>query len=90
VQLLRHLDDDQTKVEGLLAALLRDGAQEKGYDQQKPASRRRVPVRQRTPTVNTSSFQLDGVYRTTDGVPVFHGVRVPTTGELQALLARII
>ena len=31
-----------------------------------------------------------GLYRTTDGVPVFHGVHAPTTGELQALLARII
>ena len=48
VKLLRHLDDDQTRVEGLLTALLRDGAQEKEYDQQKPASRRRVPIGQRT------------------------------------------
>jgi Transposase zinc-binding domain/Putative transposase len=33
---------------------------------------------------------LDGVYRTTDGVPVFHEVRAPATGELQGLLSRII
>ncbi|MGH7261640.1 MAG: transposase, partial [Nitrospiraceae bacterium] len=33
---------------------------------------------------------LDGVYRTTEGVPVFHAVRAPTGGELQALLSRII
>jgi hypothetical protein len=30
---------------------------------------------------------LDGVYRTTEGVPVFHAVRPPTAEELQALLA---
>jgi hypothetical protein len=33
---------------------------------------------------------LDGVYRTTEGVPVFHAVRAPTAAELQALLRRII
>ena len=33
---------------------------------------------------------LDEVYRTTEGVPVFHEVRVPTAGELQGLLNRII
>jgi hypothetical protein len=33
---------------------------------------------------------LDGVYRTTEGVPVFHTVHAPTTTELQALLLRII
>ncbi|MGH8581481.1 MAG: hypothetical protein ACREWG_01580 [Gammaproteobacteria bacterium] len=33
---------------------------------------------------------LDGVYRTTEGVPVFHAGRAPTGGELQALLSRII
>jgi hypothetical protein len=33
---------------------------------------------------------LDGVYRTIEGVPVFHAVRAPTAGELQALLSRII
>ena len=33
---------------------------------------------------------LDGVYRGTEGVPVFHAVRAPTGGELQALLSRII
>jgi len=33
---------------------------------------------------------LDGVYRTIEGVPVFHAVRAPTAGELQALLNRII
>jgi hypothetical protein len=33
---------------------------------------------------------LDGVYRTTEGVPVFHAVRAPTATELQALLNRII
>jgi Putative transposase. len=32
----------------------------------------------------------DGVYRTTEGVPVFHEVRAPTAAELQALLSRII
>jgi hypothetical protein len=33
---------------------------------------------------------LDGVYRTTEGMPVFHPVRAPTAAELQALLTRII
>ena len=33
---------------------------------------------------------LDGVYRTTAGVPVFHAVRAPTAGDLQVLLTRII
>ncbi len=33
---------------------------------------------------------LDGVYRSTEGVPVFHAVRAPTVAELQALLGRII
>jgi Putative transposase/Transposase zinc-binding domain len=33
---------------------------------------------------------LDGVYRTTEGVPVFHEVRAPTAAELQSLLSRII
>jgi len=33
---------------------------------------------------------LDGVYRTTEGVPVFHAVRAPTATQLQALLSRII
>ena len=33
---------------------------------------------------------LDGVYRTAEGVPVFHAVRAPTAGELQVLLTRII
>ena len=33
---------------------------------------------------------LDGVYRLTDGAPVFHTVSAPTTHELETLLARII
>ncbi len=33
---------------------------------------------------------LDGVYRTTEGLPVFHTARPPTPRELQALLLRII
>jgi len=33
---------------------------------------------------------LDGVYRITAGVPVFHAVRAPTAEELQTLLARIV
>jgi hypothetical protein len=33
---------------------------------------------------------LDGVYRTTEGVPVFHAVRAPTAEQLQALLTRIV
>ena len=33
---------------------------------------------------------LDGVYRTTEGLPVFHEVGAPTAEELQTLLARII
>jgi hypothetical protein len=33
---------------------------------------------------------LDGVYRTTEGLPVFHTVHAPTATELQALLNRII
>ena len=33
---------------------------------------------------------LDGVYRSSAGVPVFHEVRGPTAAELEALLSRII
>ena len=33
---------------------------------------------------------LDGVYRLTDGVPIFQPVSAPTTEQLQALLTRII
>ena len=33
---------------------------------------------------------LDGVYRTIEGVPVFHEVRAPTAEQLQVLLTRII
>ncbi|MGH8583755.1 MAG: transposase, partial [Gammaproteobacteria bacterium] len=33
---------------------------------------------------------LDGVYHTTEGLPVFHAVRAPTLTELQTLLLRII
>ena len=33
---------------------------------------------------------LDGVYHTTEGVPVFHAVRAPTSVQLQALLGGII
>ncbi|MDP1557777.1 MAG: transposase zinc-binding domain-containing protein [Nitrosomonas sp.] len=33
---------------------------------------------------------LDGVYHIQDGVPVFHGVRTPTTDQLQRLLSQII
>ena len=33
---------------------------------------------------------LDGVYRTREGVPVFHEVPAPTMEELQALLVKII
>jgi hypothetical protein len=33
---------------------------------------------------------LDGVYRSTEGVPVFHAARAPTSEQLQALLSRII
>ena len=33
---------------------------------------------------------LDGVYRSSEGVPVFHEARAPTMEELQALLAKII
>jgi hypothetical protein len=33
---------------------------------------------------------LDGVYRTTEGLPVFHAVHAATATELQALLLRII
>ena len=33
---------------------------------------------------------LDGVYRTAEGVPVFHAVRAPTAKQLQVLLIRIV
>src|SRR5918996_5617301 len=45
------------------------------------------------PPISTSlctARVADGVYRTTAGVPVFQGVRAPTTEQLQALLTRII
>ena len=32
----------------------------------------------------------DGVYRTTEGLPVFHAVRAPTATGVQVLLSRII
>ncbi len=35
-------------------------------------------------------MMLDGVYRLTDGVPIFQAIPAPTTGQLQALLTRII
>jgi hypothetical protein len=31
---------------------------------------------------------LDGVYRTTEGVPVFHAVRAPTAEQLQTPLGK--
>jgi hypothetical protein len=40
--------------------------------------------------VHLHCLVLDGVYRTTAGVPVFHAVRAPTAEELQVLLTRII
>ena len=33
---------------------------------------------------------LDGVYRLTDGVPLFQAIPAPTTEQLQAVLTRII
>ena len=33
---------------------------------------------------------LDGVYRSSEGVPVFHEARGPTAAELETLLSRII
>ena len=33
---------------------------------------------------------LDGVYRISEGMPVFHPVRAPTAEQLQALLIRMI
>jgi len=33
---------------------------------------------------------LDGVYRFTDGVPIFQAVPTPTTDQLQTVLTRII
>ena len=33
---------------------------------------------------------LDGVYRLTDGVPIFQAVPAPTTEQLQAVLTRIV
>ena len=33
---------------------------------------------------------LDGVYRATEGLPVFHALRAPTAEQLQAILRRII
>ena len=33
---------------------------------------------------------LDGVYRTQNGEPEFHGVRPPTAEQLQSLLSQII
>ena len=40
--------------------------------------------------IGRSSVVLDGVYRTTEGLPVFQAVRAPTAEELQVLLTRII
>ena len=42
------------------------------------------------PPIYLHCLLLDGVYRITEGVPVFHPVRAPTTEQLQALLTRII
>ena len=33
---------------------------------------------------------LDGVYRSSEGEPIFHEVRGPTAAELETLLSRII
>jgi hypothetical protein len=40
--------------------------------------------------IHLHCLMLDGVYRTTEGLPVFHTVHAPTATELQALLNRII
>jgi len=37
-----------------------------------------------------SNTSLDGVYRLTDGVPVFQAIPAPTTDQLQTVLTRII
>ena len=39
---------------------------------------------------NLHSLLLDGVYRLTDGVPVFQPIAAPTTEQLQTVLTRII
>ncbi len=40
--------------------------------------------------IHLHCLMLNGVYRTTEGLPVFHTVHAPTATELQALLNRII
>jgi len=42
------------------------------------------------PNIHLHCLMLDGVYRLTDGAPVFHAVPAPSPDELETLLARII
>ena len=49
-----------------------------------------VLPRQACARVQLHCLLLDGVYRLTDGVPIFQAIPVPTTDQLQALLTRII
>ena len=61
-------------------------------------SRTRIPTTERASSdqppisinIHPHCLVLDGVYRATAGMPVFHAVRAPTPEELQTLLARII
>jgi hypothetical protein len=40
--------------------------------------------------IHLHGLMLDGVYRLTDGVPIFQAVPAPTTEQLQAVLTRIV
>jgi hypothetical protein len=41
-------------------------------------------------SIHLHCLVLDGVYRSSAGVPVFHEARAPSAAELEALLSRII
>ena len=40
--------------------------------------------------IHLHGLLLDGVYRLTDGTPIFHPIAAPTTEQLQTVLTRII
>ena len=49
-----------------------------------------TPANRRNSSSLDPGLASDGVYRSSEGVPVFHEVRAPSIDELRALLGRII